>query len=168
LSLETYPSPAWKSGEFAELRASAPVGWVGCFEPKRAHTWKLEKPVFLFIATLAAIRKASRSTGRFTAFSRLPGVKRDLAFFVPDAVPHAEIVGLMRKAAGELLQSVRLFDVYRGRGVPEDQKSLAYSLLFSDPERTLQESEVETLQERIVRTLADDLGATLRERPTRG
>jgi phenylalanyl-tRNA synthetase beta chain len=166
--LEIYSSPAWKSGEAAELRASSRVGWVGCFAPKRAHAWKLERPVLLFLAALDDIRAASRKAGRFTVFSRFPGVKRDLAFFVPDAATHAEIVTRMHKAAGKLLDSVRLFDVYRGRGVPEGQKSLAYSLVFSDPERTLQESEIESLQEQIVRALAKHLGATLRERPTRG
>ena len=163
-----YASPAWKSGEAAELWATARVAWIGRVEPRRARAWKLDRPVYLFLAALASLAGAARRAGPFTAFSRFPAVKRDLAFFVPERVPQSEVEARMRAAAGELLQSARLFDVYSGQGVPADHKSLAYTLLFAHPERTLQESEVEAAQAAIVRALGESFGAVLRERPTKG
>lgn len=166
--VRAHASPAWKSGEAAELRASLRAGWVGRVEPRRARAWKLDRPVYLFLAALDALAAAARRGGHFAAFSRLPAVKRDLAFFVPVRVPHAEVAARMRAAAGDLLQSVRLFDVYDGQGVPPEHRSLAYTLLFAHPERTLLESEVEAAQAAIVRALGESCGAVLRERPTKG
>jgi phenylalanyl-tRNA synthetase beta chain len=163
-----YSASAWKPGEVAELRAPARVGWIGRVEPRRARAWKLDRPVYLFLASLDALARAARRTGPFAAFSRFPAVKRDLAFFVPSHVPHAVVEAKMRAAAGDLLQSACLFDVYRGQGVATDRKSLAYTLLFAHPERTLLESEVEAAQAEIVRMLAAEVGAVLRERPTKG
>lgn len=159
-----YASPAWKPGEVAELWTTTRLGWVGQVEPRRVRAWKLDRPAYLFVAPLEALSGASRRAGPFAAFSRFPAVKRDLAFFVPASVSHAEIEARMRKAAGPLLVSLRLFDVYRGSGVPEGQQSLAYSLLFAHPERTLQEREVEEAQEAVARELAQSVGAVLRER----
>ncbi|HEV8479859.1 MAG TPA: phenylalanine--tRNA ligase subunit beta [Candidatus Eisenbacteria bacterium] len=156
-----YASPAWKAGEAAEFLAPHRVGWVGQVEPRRARAWKLDRPVYLFLASLAALA-AARGAAAYRSFSRFPAVKRDLAFFLPARVSHAEVEEKMRAAAGNLLQSARLFDVYQGTGVPEGQKSLAYSLDFAHPERTLAESEVEEAQAAVVRALAESFGATLR------
>jgi phenylalanyl-tRNA synthetase beta chain len=160
-----YSSPAWKAGEAAEFLAPHRIGWVGQVEPRRARAWKLDRPVYLFLAPLDALSRAARATDAYRSFSRFPAVKRDLAFFVPAHVTHAEMEEKMRAAAGRLLQSVRLFDVYQGTGVPQGQKSLAYSLDFADPERTLAESEVEEAQAAVVQALDQAFGATLRERP---
>jgi len=157
-----YSSPAWKAGEAAEFLAPHRVGWVGQVEPRRARAWKLDRPVYLFLASLEALAHAARGADAYRSFSRFPAVKRDLAFFLPARVSHAEVEEKMRAAAGDLLQSVRLFDVYQGTGVPEGQKSLAYSLDFAHPERTLAESEVEEAQAAVVRALAESFGATLR------
>jgi phenylalanyl-tRNA synthetase beta chain len=167
-SVETrsYSAPAWKSGEAAVLHARDPLGWIGRVEPRVARAWKIERPVFLFVASLEAMRAVARRGMPFTPFGRHPAVKRDLAFFVPDRIAHGEVESRMRAAAGELLASVRLFDVYRGPNAPAGTKSLAYSLLFAHPERTLQESEIEAAQEAVVRALADGVGAVLRERAT--
>jgi phenylalanyl-tRNA synthetase beta chain len=160
-----YASPAWKAGEAAEFLAPHRIGWVGQVEPRRARGWKLDRPVYLFLAPLDALSRAARATDAYRSFSRFPAVKRDLAFFLPAHVTHAEVEEKMRAAAGRLLQSVRLFDLYQGTGVPEGQKSLAYTLDFADPERTLAESEVEEAQAAVVSALDQAFGATLRERP---
>jgi len=163
--IRVYASSAWKAGEAAEILAPHRIGWVGQVDPRRARAWKLDRPVFLFLASLDALARASKASASFRSFARFPAVKRDLAFFLPARVQSAAVEEKMRAAAGELLQTVRLFDVYRGKGVPEGQKSLAYSLLFAHPARTLAESEVEDAQAALVAALAESFGATLRERP---
>jgi phenylalanyl-tRNA synthetase beta chain len=167
-AFHAYAAPAWKAGEAAEVRAPHGVGRIGRVEPRRARAWKLDRPVYVFLAPLAALAGAARGARPFAAFSRFPAVKRDLAFFVPARFPQSAVEARVRAAAGEYLQSVRLFDVYEGAGVPADHRSLAYALLFAHPERTLQESEIEAAQAAIVRALGESFGAVLRERPAKG
>jgi phenylalanyl-tRNA synthetase beta chain len=91
-------------------------------------------------------------------------VRRDVAFFVPEAVTHGQVEAMLREAAGSWLVEIELFDVYAGPGTPPGMKSLAYALRFQHPERTLTESEVAGVQGRMASTLAAGCGARLRER----
>ncbi len=163
-----YSAPGWKSGETAELRSPSPVGRVGRLHPSLARAWKLDRPLYAYVVSLAALSEAARGIERFRDFSRLPSVTRDLAFFLPARVPNADVEATIRGAGGELLSGLRLFDVYEGRGVPAGHRSLAYALAFSHAERTLQEAEIQVLQDGIVRALAERFGAVLRERPAPG
>ena len=165
---QTYSASGWKSGEAAELRGSTRLGWVGRIHPGLGRPWKLDRALYVFVAPLEALRQAGRRPETFRSYSRLPSVTRDLAFFLPASVQNSEVEAVLRGTGGALLTDVRLFDVYAGRGVPAGQKSLAYALAFSHAERTLQESEIETLQSRIVKALGDRFGAVLRERPGQG
>jgi phenylalanyl-tRNA synthetase beta chain len=81
---------------------------------------------------------------RAVAPPRQPPVERDLAIVVPEAMPAAAVLASIRRDAGELLRSVRLFDVYRGAPLTGDEKSLAFRLVFQAPERTLTEAEVDS------------------------
>jgi phenylalanyl-tRNA synthetase beta chain len=91
-------------------------------------------------------------------------VRRDVAFFVPTKVSHHALQGALVRAAGERLGAIELFDVYAGPGTPNGMRSMAYALEFVHPERTMTESEVQTLQDRMVAAVAQDLGGRLRER----
>ena len=92
----------------------------------------------------------ARTPGRF------PPVRRDLAFFVPRATPHASVERCLAGAAGELLTSIELFDIYEGPGTPAGMKSLAYALRFQHAERTLTEAEVSGLQSKMVAAATRD------------
>jgi phenylalanyl-tRNA synthetase beta chain len=91
-----------------------------------------------------------------------PPVRQDLAFVVAEAIPAAALVETAREAAGPELRSMRLFDVYRGDQVGAGRKSLAFSVVFQSPERTLSDADAASLRERIVRALDQRLGAELR------
>jgi phenylalanyl-tRNA synthetase beta chain len=91
-------------------------------------------------------------------------VRRDLAFFVPEAVTHRELEHTLAAAGGEWLGSIDVFDVYTGPGTPEGMKSLAYALQWQHPERTLTESEIQTLQDHMVSAVAASCGGRLREK----
>jgi phenylalanyl-tRNA synthetase beta chain len=110
------------------------------------------------------VGRARRETRRFAPYTKLPGIKRDLAFFLPSDVPHARVESLLMSKGAPLLAEARLFDVYEGKGVPEGQKSLAYSLTFQAEGRTLAEAEIEAVQQSIVTALAAETGAVLRDR----
>ena len=96
------------------------------------------------------------------AISRFPSSDIDLALMVDDTHPADAVADVLRDAAGELLESVRLFDVYRGSGIPEGSRSLAYRLRFCSPDRTLTDEEVGELRKRCIDAAADEVGAVLR------
>jgi phenylalanyl-tRNA synthetase beta chain len=96
------------------------------------------------------------------AVSRFPSSDIDLAFVVADRHPADAVAATLRAAGGDLLESVRLFDVYRGAGIDEGARSLAYRLRFCSPERTLTDEEVGALRTCCIQAVEGEFGATLR------
>jgi phenylalanyl-tRNA synthetase beta chain len=97
-----------------------------------------------------------------SAVSRFPSSDIDLAFVVEDRYPADAVADTLRTAAGELLESVRLFDVYRGTGIAEGARSLAYRLRFCSPVRTLTDEEVGQLRTQCIQAVEREFGAVLR------
>ena len=93
---------------------------------------------------------------------RFPSMTRDIALVVDKQTTHAELQETIVKAGGKLLKSVALFDVYMGDRVGAGKKSMAYSLLYLDPERTLTEEEVIKVHDMVLQALAEKNGAVLR------
>lgn len=91
-----------------------------------------------------------------------PAVERDLALLVPDAVTVETVMEAIRARGGALLEQLALFDHYRGEGVPEGRRSVAFSLRFRAPERTLKDKEVDRAVKTIVGALKEELGVELR------
>jgi phenylalanyl-tRNA synthetase beta chain len=101
---------------------------------------------------------------RFTAApaAAFPPVLEDLAVIVDETLPAAQVESVLRAAAGKMLANLSLFDVYRGEQIGIGKKSLAYSLTYQAPDRTLTEKEITALRQRIIRRLEQELGAKLR------
>jgi phenylalanyl-tRNA synthetase beta chain len=91
-----------------------------------------------------------------------PAAEFDLAVVVPDAMPAARVEEVLRRAAGELLERLRLFDEFRGKGVPVEHRSLAWRLTFRHPERTLNEKEIAGRRQKLIATLEKELGVITR------
>ena len=91
-----------------------------------------------------------------------PPVLEDLALVVNEEIPAGEVEALVWQTAGNILREVRLFDVYRGDQLGEGKKSLAYSLVYQHPEKTLTDKEVLAIRNKIVSRLEKELGAQLR------
>jgi phenylalanyl-tRNA synthetase beta chain len=159
-----YAAAGWKPGASAEVASgTSRIGWAGTLGPSLLREWEIETPVHLFVAlldpVLNAIHPAAlRLPGRF------PPVRRDVAFFVPVGVTHQNLERTLVRAAGERLSSIEVFDVYAGPGTPAGMKSMAYALRFENPERTMTEPEVQTIQDRMVAAVVQDFGGRLRER----
>ncbi len=94
--------------------------------------------------------------------SRHPVVERDLAVVVADDRPAGDVEAAIRRHAGALLTSVDLFDIYRGRPLPDDRRSLAFRLVFAAADRTLTEDEVDAAVTAISAGLAADVDGHLR------
>ena len=110
---------------------------------------------------VTAIREklAGRRKGRrFTAIPTMPAMEVDLALLVPDSVPASDVGSTIRRSAGELLESLDLFDEFRGTGIPDGMRSLAWRLTFRHPERTLRDREIQGRTAKILGTLEEALG----------
>ena len=98
----------------------------------------------------------------FTELSRFPSVRRDIALLINDKINVSEIQQLIEKTGGELLDSTWLFDVYKGQGVEQGKRSLAFALLWQHPTRTLEDAEIKSGMDNIIQVLEDTYQATLR------
>lgn len=136
------------------------VGYVGALHPAKQKALDLNKPVFVFELTLSKLLAASLP--RFQPLSRFPEVSRDIAVLVDKAVRVADLDRSIRKTAGDVLKDLKLFDVYGGEGIDPKRKSLAFSLTFQHPSRTLKDEEVNTSMAAVVECLEREFGANLR------
>ena len=111
---------------------------------------------------LQEVLNGPRARRRYRPVSKYPPSEVDLAFVVPDGVAAAQVERALRASAGKLLARLELFDVYRGAGVPEGSRSLAYRLRFQAPDRTLTDAEVADARQRCIDETSRRLGAALR------
>jgi phenylalanyl-tRNA synthetase beta chain len=160
-----YAAGGWKSGASAEVAVgTSRIAWAGKLAQDLLRAWDIEAGVHLFVALLDPLTEGASAVTRARAPGRFPPVRRDLAFFVPRATPHATVERALVGSAGGWLRSIELFDVYEGPGTPAGMKSLAYALQFQHAERTLTEAEVQELQSRMVAAVVQGCGGQLRER----
>jgi len=96
------------------------------------------------------------------SYSSFPVAKEDVALVVDASVPAAEVESALREGAGELLETIRLFDVYTGEQVGAGHKSLAFALRFRAPDRTLTEEETAAARDAAVASAAERCGAVQR------
>jgi len=161
LNWEPSQHPALAPGQTASVSLDGKVlGVVGRLHPKLARELDLPKP--LFLADLALSPLLCGQVTAFKAISRYPRVLRDLAIVVDDGVAWQQIVDAITGLADARIQSVELFDVYRGTGVPEGRQSLALSLSLQDPEKTLDDTAIQELVDQVVQVLHEQTGADLR------
>ena len=99
---------------------------------------------------------------RYRVLAVTPAAEFDLAFLVPDTLPAERIGETLRSTGGELLESVVLFDEFRGQGVPPGQRSLAWRLTFRHPERTLNEKEIAGRRQKLIATVEKEHGVVAR------
>ena len=160
-----YASPGWKPGASVEVASSTSrIGWAGTLGQPLLRGWDVEVPVHLFLVLLDSLPGRTAATTRASTPGRFPPIRRDLAYYVPESVTYGELGTVLRGAAGDLLQSLEVFDVYAGPGTPAGMKSLAFTVQFQHPERTLADSEVQTVQDRMSAAVARECGGRLRER----
>lgn len=140
------------------------LGHAGELHPLVAGAFGLrDAPVFVAELDLELLLARSNWRGfPVQALPLTPPVYQDMALVLRDSVPAAEAEAVLRRAGGDLLRELRLFDVYTGDPVPPGHKSLAFNLVYQTDDRTLTDREVARLHRKIVRAAESQLGATLR------
>jgi phenylalanyl-tRNA synthetase beta chain len=137
------------------------LGIAGELHPGLSELAGLPRGVFVSELFLDPLLTREHRTS-FRPVPRYPAVLRDVALVVEDSVPAAALDAVLRRAGGQILESLVCFDVYRGPPLKSGQKSLAYSLRFRDPERTLTDDEVAAVHRAMVDAAKKELKATLR------
>jgi phenylalanyl-tRNA synthetase beta chain len=138
------------------------IGSVGELHPVVQKNFALEKPVFCFELDFEKLVRFSRTKKSITAPSRFPDSVRDSALLIPEELPVSKIIDCVRSEKAKEIEHVQVFDVYRGKGVPEGFKSVAIRIRYRSFERTLAEEEIVSLHNKIISNLVDKFSVTLR------
>ena len=153
--------PALHPGQAAAIfRGAEEVGRLGALHPAHLRSLDIEGPVYLFELGLGPLQQGVLP--RFAPLSRFPAIRRDLAVVVDEAVPAEAVRVAIGQAAGDMLNDLELFDVYRGEGIEGGRKSLALSLTLQAADRTLLDAEVDAVVRGVLEALEREYKATLR------
>jgi len=158
------PSDVWAEG----LVYSLPGGGntlvtLGTVNPKFAKRFGVRQSVFAAeICWPVLFQLVKRDRFSFKELPKFPEVRRDLALLLDESVRYADIRKTALKNSRKLVKQVTLFDVYRGDKIPEGKKQYALNFVLQDPEKTLTDSDVEAVMNRILDALRSEFGAVLR------
>ncbi|MET7641919.1 phenylalanine--tRNA ligase subunit beta [Streptomyces sp. NPDC005438] len=167
LEVEAAQHAPWHPGRCAALRvrlADGPrvIGYAGELHPRAVKALGLPARTCAMELDLDALERAGGQQLQAPSVSTFPVATQDVALVVDAAVPAARVEASLREGAGELLESLRLFDQFEGEQLGEGRKSLAYALRFRAPDRTLTAEEVSAAREAAVAVAVERHGATLR------
>lgn len=137
------------------------IGFVGQLHPVVQKEYDL-KETYVFELALTDLLNAEVEDIRYSPIPRFPSITRDIALVVDENVVAGELQKAIIEAGGELLKEVSIFDVYQGDRLPDGKKSIAFSLRYYDPERTLTDEEVTAVHEKVIQAVEQQFGATLR------
>ena len=142
--------------------SGAPIGVFGEVHPIVCERFDVPERTIVFEIGLGTVFSSLPDRAKVEELSRFPAVYRDVALVVDERVEAGRIEDIIRRAGQPELESVRLFDVYRGEQVPDGKKSLAYALNLRSHERTLTDDDADAVRTRILTALAERTGARLR------
>ncbi|MEE8238306.1 MAG: phenylalanine--tRNA ligase subunit beta [Gammaproteobacteria bacterium] len=153
--------PALRPGQTARLRlAGEHIGWLGALHPVLERRLELRTNVILFALRLEETLQSALPN--FRAYSKFPSVRRDIAVVVDENISVDRIIESVRENAGDMLQNVMVFDVYRGKGIDSSLKSVALGLILQDTSRTLTDADADHTVSSVTEHLGRALGATIR------
>ncbi len=150
------PKPFLHTGRQAAVyQTKNAVGYLGEVHPSVAGNYGINTRVYIGCADVQTLYDMANFDRKFTGIPRFPAVTRDLSLVMDKDVASASVAAVIKKQGGRLLESLELFDVYTGEGIPEGSKSLAYSLSFRSADKTLSDEDINPLMEKIISTLND-------------
>jgi phenylalanyl-tRNA synthetase beta chain len=162
LSMAATPHPALHPGQSAAILLGAePLGWAGMLHPNLEKQLGFDQRVYLVELDQSLL--LGREVPRFKPLSRYPSVRRDIALIVDADLPIGHLADAVRQQGGALLRDVAVFDVYRGPGVEDGQKSVALALVWQDEQETLTDSRVEAAVAQVLDMLGNRFNAHLRD-----
>ncbi len=144
------------------VRGGARFGSLGEIHPKVLESYEIDQPVYIADLDLEQLFAAAKGHAGFKPISKFPEVYRDSALLLDEEVSAQEIFQILGRIKSKDLESVTLFDLYRGRGVPEGKKSMAIRARYRSIDKTLTDEEIQALHGKMVDTLCRQLKAEIR------
>lgn len=138
------------------------VGILGETYPDVSDNYGIDVPCYMAELNLDVLYKYANLESIYKPLPKYPAVSRDIALLVDDSILAADIEEIVSKQGGSMLESIKLFDVYKGKQIPEGKKSIAYSITYRLDNKTLTDAEVTKVHDKILRALEYKLGAQLR------
>ena len=156
-------NPTYHPGRCAKITvADTDVGYMGQIHPLVAKNYGIDGEVYCAEINFTALSALQLADPTYTPLPKYPTVSRDLAIVCAENVTVAQVEDVMTQAAGKLLKNIRLFDIYRGTGVADGNKSLAFSLELRADDRTLTDADSEDVVSKVLGALKEKLDAVLR------
>jgi len=153
--------PMLHPGQTARLRVSGqPLGWLGSLHPQHVQTLGLTRVPILFELDWASLNQGILPG--YQAVSRFPAVRRDLAIVVDASLAVGAILATIKANLPAHVSDFALFDLYQGQGVEAGKKSLAFSILLQDTQKTLTDLEIDSAVSQVIKILAERFNAVLR------
>ncbi len=157
--------PYMHPGRLAKVECcKKPLGYIGEVHPDTLKAYSIGTRAYIGVLDMSVLEELASFERTYRPLPKYPATERDIAIIVDDDVTVREIEDIIRQKGGRHLESVKLFDVYKGAQVGRNKKSAAYSIKFRAEDRTLTDDEVNGSIEKILSALKDGLGAELRDK----
>ena len=156
-------NPSYHPGRCAKVTiGNVDVGHIGQIHPLVAQNYGIDSEVYCVQINLTKLFDLQLPAPVYTPLPKYPAVTRDLSVICDESVTVAQAEAVINAAAGKLLRSVRLFDIYRGTGIADGKKSMSFTMELRADDRTLTDKDSEEVISKILRALAEQLNAALR------
>ena len=139
------------------------IGTLGAVHPETLKGFGIKQLVYFFEIDLDQLPNLPRSPKQFAALPKYPSVKRDISLVVPDSVPAGGLLAAIQNRKQKYLESVEIFDVYRGKPIQTGYRSVALSVTYRSSTATLDDQSVDTIHDTIVNALMTEFNARYRE-----
>ena len=154
--------PYYHPGRCASLLSGDTVlGTIGEIHPQVAENYGIDSRVYVAHLHCGALFAVRCSEKEYHPLPKFPATTRDLALLCDDELPVQSIEKAIRAGAGNLLEQVELFDIYKGKQIPDGKKSIAYNITMRSADRTLTDEDIEKAMTKILKKLAE-IGASIR------
>lgn len=155
---------SYHTGRCANIKVGIDViATIGEVHPEVLDNYGIEKRAYLAEVNLSKVTKYSKANKKYVEVPKFPAVERDIALIVDEKIEVGQIEKIITKKAKKFLEKMQLFDIYRNEKLGKNKKSVAYSLIFRDKNRTLSDEEINDVMENVINELQRTLNAELRK-----
>jgi len=138
------------------------LAFCGKVHPTVAENYEIGTAAYIAVLNFDKLREKALLDRNYSQLPKYPGTSRDIAIVVKNTILHGELEAVIKKTGGKYLRDVKLFDIYEGKNLPENHKSMAYKLSFRADDRTLTDEDATKAVTKILNALKDDFNAELR------
>lgn len=138
------------------------IGFIGTLHPLLVDEMKIRESVAIAEFNLEKLLLGQPRAPKYQSISKLPAVDRDIALMMPKELPASTVEAEIKKAAGDLLKEVRVFDVFEGGNLPTGQRSVAFRLIFQAKDATLEDQAINELRDKVVAAVTQKFGISVR------